>query len=202
MPRHLMQGYSIYRSDKTVLAEGDRRLAVFGFDVRDIPLAEIAARMIDRIPRLGGVAEILRLQTQGDGRIQPSNGSRQTSATLLRVAFYWELLSKNGVPPSTAVSEIQFALPELSSRVANALSGLEPGSEDDAIQQICADDLEEGMVLVEDVIADSGALLVSSGRRLTRPIVEKLQQYASAAGESVTFAIAAVSCPRREPTPA
>ncbi|SLN29680.1 hypothetical protein [Oceanibacterium hippocampi] len=45
MPRHLMQGYSIYRSDKAVLAEGDRRLAVFGFDVREIPLAEIAARV-------------------------------------------------------------------------------------------------------------------------------------------------------------
>ncbi len=158
-------------------------------------MAEVAAKMIDRIPRLGGVAEMLRLQTKCDGRVQAGEETTQACATLLRVAFYWELLGKNGVPTANAINEIQLALPELPNRITETLAEINGGGIiDEGVVSIGPDELDEGMVLVEDVITDNGALLVSRGRRLSRPIIEKLQQYASQQQSDVTFPIAAPSC--------
>lgn len=165
-------------------------------------MTDVAVRMIERIPRLEGVAEILRLQTEGDGRLKIGDQSRQVAATLLRVAFYWDLLRKNGLPPRTAVSEIQFVLPELPNRVTAALQALDQEPVGQTKVDVSPQDLEEGMVLVEDVIAESGALMVSRGRRLTRPIVEKLQQFAASATMPVVFPVAAVSCANEEPVTA
>lgn len=97
-----------------------------------------------------------------------------------------------------AVSEIQFVLPEFSNRITIALEGIDGGPPRQAEVQVAPHELKEGMVLVEDVISESGALTVSSGRRLTRPIIEKLQQYAAGAAEPLSYPVAGVRRPPRE----
>ena len=177
-------------------AEILRRAPTHSIEHRDVfqELSDIAAKMIERIPRLSGVADILRLLTEGDGFVPNGEDSPQVSATLVRIAFYWEILSKNGVPPSTAVAEIQRVLPSLPAKLTQALPTQVLSTENDTVVEIPASELVEGMVLVEDVVGETGALMVSKGRRLTRPVVAKLQQYSQQTGANYMFPIAAASC--------
>ena len=157
-------------------------------------MAEMSASMIDRIPRLEGVAEILRLQGSGDGRIDRGDRDQQLSAALLRVALYWSLLCGKGHTPDEAITEIQAATQELPSRVTAALMNLKQDQSDDRCVYVGPSQLAEGMVLAEHVVTDAGAVLVSAGRRLTPPIVEKLKRHAAQSSDQVWFSVAAASC--------
>ncbi len=61
-----------------------------------------------------------------------------------------------------------------------------------ALIMIFVDQLAEGMVMFEDVTHTDGAIIVSRGRKLTLPIIEKLVRWRS--GDGAEVKIVAGSC--------
>ena len=70
-------------------------------------------------------------------------------------------------------------MPQLNPQTIQVLSELELGDVCDAGEEVDVDSLEEGMVLLDDVLTSDGLMLIRSGRRLTWMIIEKLGSYSS-----------------------
>jgi CheY-like chemotaxis protein len=146
--------------------------------------AATGRRIIERIPRLGTVSQIIGMQSSIDGSAliaSPKNEQDKATmgATLLRVAIEWDALVRQGLSSSAAAAEIRQSLPQLSPKTVHILSELEFGEVDDAGVQIDVSKLEEGMILLDDVLTSDGLMLIRSGRRLTWTIIEKLRSYQS-----------------------
>ena len=138
-------------------------------------LCDASARMVERIPRLAQIAKILRHIPKVDGWISVSLAPDLISATLLRVTLYWNLLIVRGVPGKIAAQEIKLLMPNCTETLVNALSTLDDQGDLQKPVQLHIEELREGMVFYEDILDEWGALIVSRGRRLTLPILEKLR---------------------------
>ncbi len=156
-------------------------------------LCMLSARMIERIPRLERIAKILRHVPEVDGWIAVSQSLDSISATLLRVAIYWSLLTQKGLPLNTALQEIKLAMPRVSDGLCKAIENLDDYTDKCVPIEISVDQLAEGMVMFEDVTHTDGAIIVSRGRKLTPPIIEKLVRFCS--GDGAEVKIVAGSCP-------
>ena len=142
--------------------------------------SHVASRLIEKIPRLGIVAAMIREQSVVSGRVRSVRSEDevdviQTGATLLRIALHIECLSQQGISATEGVLELQEALPELRTEFVNAISDSWPEAIDRPMTEVRADRLMEGMVLADDVITSNGAILLRKGRRLTATIIERLQ---------------------------
>jgi CheY-like chemotaxis protein len=146
--------------------------------------AATGRRIIERIPRLGTVSQIIGMQSSIDGSaiiVKPKNDQEKAlmGATLLRVAIEWDTLARQGLSPVSASAELRESMPQLSPQTIQVLSELELDDVCDAGVEVDVDKLEEGMVLLDDVLTSDGLMLIRSGRRLTWTIIEKLRSYNS-----------------------
>ena len=144
-------------------------------------VAGTSARLIERVPRLERVSEIIRLQCGADGSVTPQSiqtMSASLGATLLRAATHWTFMMNAGLSPELAATELCKAMPALPRRVVKTLLATELGRANARGVNIAIDDLREGMILHDNVLSDDGALLLRMGRRLTRPVIEKLRAHA------------------------
>jgi CheY-like chemotaxis protein len=141
-------------------------------------VAGASCRLIERIPRLERVTSIVKKQLEQDGHLPSGENSDELdvsqSATLLRVATHWVAMQENGVDRNAALQELTMAMPKLDPRILTALKNLSHEVADAASIVVAIDQLQEGMVLADDVVSCDGSLLLRKGRRLTRPIIEKL----------------------------
>lgn len=136
------------------------------------------ARLIERIPRLQGLVEILRFPVTGKMQFTAHDVeqcSPALGATLLRIATHWTMLMAGGNHPMSSLVALQLAFPQLPAAIADALLTLEGNDALDAPEKVALDDLAVGMVLADDVLSEDGAVLLRSGRRLTLAIIEKLR---------------------------
>jgi CheY-like chemotaxis protein len=137
-----------------------------------------SARMIERIPRLSPVVQILRAPQTTAGAVSLNDIESTTpvlGGLLLRVATYWTTLMTNGRAPLAALDELREAFPELPLPVVEALLALECEHACARPLKLGVDNLTEGMVLYDDVHSDDGAVLLRKGRRLTAAAIEKLR---------------------------
>jgi hypothetical protein len=98
-------------------------------------------------------------------------------ATLLRIAIEYDALVRQGLSSVAAAEEVRQSLPQLSAKIAHILGELEFQDVNDFGVEVELADLEEGMVLLDDVLTSDGLMLIRSGRRLTWTIIEKLRSY-------------------------
>jgi hypothetical protein len=161
-------------------------------------------RIIERIPRLGTVAQIIGQQASVDGSaiIPNPKTDREKAlmgATLVRVAVEWDALVRQGLSYSAAAGELRKSMPELSAKSALILSELEFDEVDDFGVEVDVARLEEGMILLDDVLTSDGLMLIRSGRRLTWTIIEKLRSYGSAPISLRPVRIRSTTVPVAEP---
>jgi response regulator RpfG family c-di-GMP phosphodiesterase len=149
------------------------------FDRCSAAASTIGKKLLERIPRMKTVAEIIGIQPEVDGsliipRAQSESEKTLMGAMLLRTAIYWDAILRQGMSPGDSVTEFRKFLPGLPTKVINILKELVI---DDAGEGIKIDvrDLEEGMVLSDDLVTDSGKVLLRKGRRLTWTIIERLR---------------------------
>jgi response regulator RpfG family c-di-GMP phosphodiesterase len=157
-----------------------------GADLRDTirTAAGTGRRIIERIPRLGTVSQIIGMQSTVDGSAviphpKSDNDKAVMGATLLRVAIEWDALVRQGLSSEVAASEVRDSLPKLSPKTAHVLGELEFDRIGEIGEQVEIQELEEGMILLDDVLTSDGLMLIRSGRRLTWTIIEKLRGYAA-----------------------
>jgi CheY-like chemotaxis protein len=153
---------------------------------------KMSAKMVERIPRLNRVSNILRLaaSTEGWGTRDQKD---EIAATLIRVSFYWNLLTLKGLTGAEAAKEIELVLPELNRTVSRVLPSLHDNFDAHVLMSVTASELAEGMVAHEDVISQSGEIILARGRRLTSPTIENIRRMSEF--ENTKFKVVATSCP-------
>ena len=146
---------------------------------------DTSARLVERIPRLSRVAEILRAVPDVDGtalRSPPATTGDALPATLLRIALHWAMMIENETPTTVALGRLRRVIPGLSRELEAALRSLAPEPVEHAWVEVGVDRLREGMVLFEDASTESGAVLLRKGRQLVGAEIEKLRLHRRESG--------------------
>jgi CheY-like chemotaxis protein len=165
--------------------------------------AATGRRIIERIPRLDGVARIIGAMADVDGaslRLKPKTDAEKavTGATLLRVAIQWDFLLRQGLSPAAAIQELLASLPEVPG-IVTALLAEQSLADVGELSEACdLSELVEGMVLQDDVLTGDGVILIRGGRRLTWTIIEKLRSYRSSTVGLRTIRIRSIDVPEAE----
>jgi response regulator RpfG family c-di-GMP phosphodiesterase len=144
---------------------------------------EVGGSLIANIPRLGGVAEMIKRQeNRFDGSGSPNeslSGSMiPLGSRILKVVLDYDLLRSLG----TAQSEVLQQMHERSGWYdPTILAALEISLGHEAefrVERVRVSDLKLSMVLAEDVISTDGRLLIAKGHELSESIVRHLQSRA------------------------
>lgn len=140
-----------------------------------------AAKLVQRVPRLGAVAEIIRCVPAVDGSL--GGDAATAGATLLRVAHHVESFAVRGVPAARAVDRLRELLPSLDDRLARGALAVYPRDVESEGVAVDVDDLRPGMVLYENLTRPDGATLLRAGRVLSATHIDKLKLEKECAGD-------------------
>lgn len=157
--------------------------------LRRVP--ETGAAMIERIPRLEGVAHTIRyLKKNFDGTGLPhdsvSGEAIPISARILRVLS--DLLERES-PNGSRYEALQNLRqtsgiydPAVLDAVASCFDIYVEPSEERSRRSLQLSELAIGSTLAQDVLTSDGTLLVLAGTRVTDPLIEKLKNFAEVSG--------------------
>lgn len=145
------------------------------------------ARIVQRIPRLDPVAEIIRCVPTTDGSLVDANTDDPSDvilngAALLRVAHMVEGMADSGIECSAAMEAISKTLPQINQQLALAAQEVYPKDVEAEGVPVDIDDLTAGLVLFEDLTGPDGATLLRSGRKLSQTHIEKLSEEKASRG--------------------
>lgn len=153
--------------------------------VKQVP--ETAARLLTNIPRLEGVARIVRYQHKHyDGTGVPQDDCRGESipagARLLKVLNDLAQLQSGGMVRSKALDEMRLRQgwydPALLDAVRAYYGFAAAASESDRpCISVALSDLAPGMVLHSNIETKDGVLILSAGHQLNEMTVEKIQNF-------------------------
>jgi CheY-like chemotaxis protein len=140
-----------------------------------------AARIVQRIPRLDPVAEIIRCVPTTDGALVYAKTDDPSDvilngAALLRVAHMIEAMVDSGVECPIAMEAIRKTLPCLNDKLATAARDAYPNDIEVEGVPVDIDNLQPGLVLFEDLTGPWGATLLRSGRELSLTHIVKLKE--------------------------
>lgn len=153
---------------------------------------DIAARLLANIPRLEGVAKIVRFQDKRfDGSGFPASDVQGEAipwgARLLKILFDMTQLQASGLPLLKALNELQqrqgWYDPDLLAMVRSHFGGAEAESDSGKPNiSVTVRDLAVGMVLYSDILTKDGTLVLSTGRQINEMALEKIQNFEQLSG--------------------
>lgn len=156
-------------------------------------LPETAARLLANIPRLEGVARIVRYQHKHyDGSGTPHDAAKGETlplgSRLLKILADLAQLQADGLSRSQALNEMQTRLgwydPALLAAVREYYYGVATTARDagrpNVSISIC--DLAPGMVLHSNIETKEGTLILCAGHHLTEMTLEKIRNFALVSG--------------------
>ena len=139
-------------------------------------LPGLAAEILESIPRLEGVREILRLQSHpfdGGGLGHPRGDDIPLAARMLKVVSDWDALHTQGQPPGDALESMRASGgaydPELLTAFEHVL-----GTGGGETHEVHLHEVELGMVFAEDVRGRDGVLLVARGHEVTPQLADRI----------------------------
>lgn len=155
-------------------------------------LPDTAARLLANIPRLEGVAKIVRYQQKHfDGSGFPSdsvNGEKIPQGSRL-LKIFWDMfqLQKSGLSRLEALDEMQgrrgWYDPELLASVrAITNGGTAPAKAGARSVSVSVKNLTPGMVLHSNVLTRDGVMIISAGHEINEMTLEKIQNFESISG--------------------
>ncbi len=161
--------------DETLLARyfrGDRLEPAEQLTVDRHP--EAGARLIARIPRLRGVAEIVRRQNETFSATTEMGASDDLGicANILKAAIAYEWRTTNGKTHSEIILEFQQRPLVYNPLVVKVLS--EIVSLEQEIHEITIEQLMGGMILEEPLVSHLGDILLASGTMISAAMRERL----------------------------
>ena len=147
-----------------------------------VRLPAVSVRLLDGIPRLDAVRDVVRWQRlrydgRGSAPGSPSGADLPLGARLLRVALDADTLLSQGLPGGSVVATLRQDEGALDPALLTALSGvLHDGR--GAPRAVRVGQLVAGDVLAEDVVSRLDVLLVGRGSIATPGMVERLRNHA------------------------
>jgi response regulator RpfG family c-di-GMP phosphodiesterase len=151
-----------------------------------------AQSLIENIPRLEIVRQIIRDQVvpyegtalaRGAEPDDPDAESAEVGAQMLRVAVDLEALEVKGLARRVALETLKRRTGSYDPDFIDVLlAAAEPGEGGQNVLPMNADDLCEGMTIVQDVTDNAGRLLVGRGYEVTSSLIERIHNWKTASG--------------------
>lgn len=157
----------------------------------------LAAGLIAAVPRLGDVAEAVAAQRcRFDGKGRPSAEPRgldiPLAARLLKAAVDFDTLSSQRLSAPAAFTHMRKDAGAYDPRVLKALESCftDDGGED-IPREVSIEEMVTGMILLEDVVALRGTVLLGRGSIVTETTLQRLHNYTARETVSGPFIVSA-----------
>lgn len=139
----------------------------------------VTEQLLAHIPRLEPVRAILHAQRLGhDGAVSPTLEQIPWGGRVLRLLTDLDVLEAGGMPLDLALQTIEGRIGKYDPALVQALRELRGAGRQVAIvRDLPLDRVRPGMVLVEDVRARTGLLLMARGQRVTPELLERLRNF-------------------------
>lgn len=145
--------------------------------MQDIPL--ISSKLINHIPRLENIAEMVRLSNKVNHLIHKDAGAIEgrilLGADMLKIALLFDNLLESGHNHKSAIALLE-KNDEVRQELIGKLSTLQPENEDSTIT-VKVDNLLPGMVLLENMVTDNNSTLLAKGTELTEELLVRIKLY-------------------------
>ena len=143
----------------------------------------IASDLLTNIPRLGEISGMIAYQEKHfDGSGIPSDSRRTTDiplgARILKAVLDFDVLDTARVPKKEIIARMENRPGWYDPSVLNALKmtlGIDAKYE---MRPVTIGELNRHMIFAEDVRSTTGRLLISKGQDVSRPLIERLRNYA------------------------
>jgi len=130
--------------------------------------ASVAARMLEKIPRLGKVASMI-----GNQHVRTDNPCCLMSE-ILRAAIEFDTQHRRGVIHKDVVNRMRANADMYLPEVLTAMSTVAENAEASEVKFVTIATLEPGQVLEEGLRGSNGCLLLGKGEELTAPLIARL----------------------------
>jgi FixJ family two-component response regulator len=145
--------------------------------LQDVPL--ISSKLINHIPRLENIAEMVRLSDKVNHLIHKDAGAEHgrvlLGADMLKIALNFDKQLESGHSHKSAI-DILKADDSLNLELVEKLSSIQIGHEDNMIT-VNVDNLLPGMVLLENMVTDNNSTLLAKGTELTEELLVRIKLY-------------------------
>lgn len=154
----------------------------------------VAADLVAKIPRMKHVGDIIRLQDKHyDSGAGPdharSSSPSPVEARILKVALDFDALESAGKTRLQAINDLKNRTGRYDPNVLNALHEVIADSPKYEVHRIRACQLRLGMILGEDVRANSDVVLASKGQEVNESITLRIQSSARMTGVKEPFIV-------------
>jgi len=144
----------------------------------------LSRQLLESIPRLDSVRAILDAQDYSfDGLNSPRGAARGEAIPLggrvLRLVGDYDFLEAGGTAPAVAISILQGRKGRYDPKLLDTLSRVKNKDASPGVGEISLASLQPGMLLVQDVMATAGQLLVPRGHEVTPALLARLRNLAS-----------------------
>lgn len=157
---------------------------------------QIAADLLENVPRLDRVARLIRHQMD-DGPLEPLGDAAATTdqsafeQELLRCAALFEVQLDLGASRRHAATTLRRMAAPPPAWMLDAVASVVPGIESLVEVEVTVDQLAPGMQLTSDLFLPHGPKLASEGTPLTTTLIRRLQVFTESAGPLGEFTVLA-----------
>jgi hypothetical protein len=141
----------------------------------------ITCDLLKNIPRMDTIAGMIAHQNQPaavEGDISDRElEDMRLGAELLRVTLAFDSFVRRGSSRTEAAHSLMRQYKGLDPRITMALVEVEPEQTEKEAHTCRIEEITPGMVIDQDVRADSGLLIVAKNQEVTQPLILKLRNY-------------------------
>jgi response regulator RpfG family c-di-GMP phosphodiesterase len=135
-----------------------------------------ACQVLDKIPRLEGVCEIIALKDSVSAQESLEDPSI-LGAQLLRCATAYDEQLSRGIPAAQALTEMKKVQDAYNPVVLAALEKVAPPLLQKTVDLVAIHELRLGMVLADDIRGTNGAMIVSKGQSVSSLMRRRLENF-------------------------
>lgn len=141
---------------------------------------EIGARLLERIPRLEGVAGIVARQRRPSRDVAQENGLSSAvsrGSQILSACLELDELLSLGATVEKALAAMASRAGMYSPELLRVMRAVKPAGAGAIARDVVVAELREGMILGQDVRSKNDTLIVVNGQRVTQSMIERLRNY-------------------------
>lgn len=157
-------------------------------------VAEVASKLLDRVPRLEPIVQILTSLNSSSGQLeQLGDGPVGRAARILRLVTDFDALTSQGNSPDTAIQMLRGRENRYGGKLIQEFAThLGAGSGEMEVVEMPLRQVRPGMTILQDVRTYLGTLLVPRGFEVTERFIERMPNFgAGILGEKVQVKVPA-----------
>lgn len=143
----------------------------------------IASDLLSNIPRMEDVAmSILYQAKRYDGSGFPEDATQRQDiplgARILKVVLDFDLLASRGIAACRVLNDLQLAKGHYDPDILAVFEGAMGVCAESLLRDVGIQDLEEGMIFADDVLATGNRMIVARGQSVSLVMIQRLKNFA------------------------